>query len=422
VATGGAGGTGGTGASGGWGGNGGGGGGALEIFARGNVTVRGTILTQGDVGDGSVPVSGFEGQDGSLGLNLVGEQVSPGGLAGATGGHGGSGGQGSSGTSGGAGAGGTVAIYGSSVDITQASISVAGGNHNDGQLIVGYNIYPETQGTTTVTDGGIVITTSDTSSRPQYSGPTSTNPFVLNSPQTPLIAAVQNGAEAFGFLKGADGEAILNKISAPASAVAALYRVHDPKLDNLPAVPGYDYLFFANTGATGLGPARLGVNQDPVDLRMGGYTTDPAFNPGATGPYDLAYLASGGVYAVLVPRDSGSVVNASAVSNGSIIRAQQVPLGDANGQVAYLNVNTPPVAHDMTVNTTQNTPITFTVDATDADGDALRLNNTFLSVEGTAAFVPDQPLQITFTPPDDLLGSFTFRYQVLDALNASSST
>jgi hypothetical protein len=85
------------------------------------------------------------------------------------------------------------------------------------------------------------------------------------------------------------------------------------------------------------------------------------------------------------------------------------------------NVNEAPIAHDMTVKTTQNTPITFTVDATDPDGDALRVDNSFASVEGTVALVPGQPLQLTYTPPASSIGSFSFGYQVVDPSNASSN-
>jgi hypothetical protein len=101
-----------------------------------------------------------------------------------------------------------------------------GNNGGGGRFLLGSNA-----GTGTI---GINLTGASTTT---FSGPTTGNPFVKGTPQTPYIPNLASGAEGFGLLSGVDATSAQFagvRAGAPAHAVGAIIREH------LGPMPGYD--------------------------------------------------------------------------------------------------------------------------------------------------------------------------------------
>ncbi|MBF0450237.1 MAG: PKD domain-containing protein [Candidatus Magnetomorum sp.] len=82
----------------------------------------------------------------------------------------------------------------------------------------------------------------------------------------------------------------------------------------------------------------------------------------------------------------------------------------------YTPVNHPPVAQDISFTTEKNTSITFVLQATDEDGDALTL--TLQPPEnGTAVMTADN--EGVFSPADGFIGTIIFGYSVSDGYTVS---
>jgi len=309
---GGRGGDGGDGGNGGAGGQGGGGGGAIELRARGRITlpalvdVRGANGTTGLLGAFGDP--GVAGQDSIPGQpgETTGTARGGAGKRGGRGGDGGPGARGGSGGSGGSGAGGTVLVHGSVVDQAAWTILASGGTGADaGRFVVGSNTEVSTADV-----GGASVES--------YLGQARHNPLILGNVPTPLIAGVEGGAEAYGMLTGVLAghpafAAVRN--AAPANAKVAILRM------NLGPAPfddrylGSDMLVFLNLRDEAIAWPRLGIDLDGADdaflpfLRQGGFVADPDF--GGAGPRLLDTLGPREAYGTLIPSLTRPLVNAS---------------------------------------------------------------------------------------------------------------
>lgn len=325
----GAGGTGGTGATGRGGGSGGGGGGALEIIALGRLVIgQGTDRTRlsatGQPGNDGLP--GAMGEAGAAGAAGTGGgprgQPTPGGDGGrggqgGAGGSGGDGGTGGSAGAGGGGAGGTIKLQGSVVVVgTNTAVDVSGGvgGHGaagagtagaggDGRLLLGSNtMVPGTSLEDAFSGESVGAQPGQT-----FEGVRRRNPYVTAnaSVDTPYIAGLPGGAEAFGLLPGdvARAVAAFARAQAPAHAKAAMMLSDTGPVAGFgDDYIGFDWLYLINVRDQALVDPAFGAGLDGYRNRLllGGWVNDEAFEPGA----QLAFLRELGafdVYATLVP-------------------------------------------------------------------------------------------------------------------------
>ncbi len=223
-------------------------------------------------------------------------------------------------------------MTGSVLTATSSTVDTAGGvgagtgnNGGNGRFLLGSNA-----GTGTA---GINLTGTSTTT---FSGPTTGNPFVKGTPQTPYIPNLAGGAEGFGLLSGVDATSAQFagvRAGAPAHAVGAIIREHlGPVAGYDIDFAGYDALLFVNLTTGGLVDPMLGDDPAGTDTAfmsalLTGGTEAQWFGSGAT---TLGLLDGEAIWETLIPTD-GDFINASA--DGTVPIA-----GDAlaDGDVAYL--------------------------------------------------------------------------------------
>jgi hypothetical protein len=200
-----------------------------------------------------------------------------------------------------------------------------GNNGGGGRFLLGSNA-----GTGTA---GVNLTGASTTT---FNGPTTGNPFVKGTPQTPYIPNLVGGAEGFGLLSGVDATSAQFagvRAGAPAHAVGAIIREHlGPSAGYDIDFAGYDALLFVNLTAGGLADPMLGDDPAGTDTAfmsalLTGGTEAQWFGSGAT---TLGLLDGEAIWETLIPTD-GDFINARADGTVPIV-------GDAlaDGGVAYL--------------------------------------------------------------------------------------
>ncbi len=327
-------------------GSGGSGGGAIELRARGRLVVAGLFDVEGEPGEpgdpaglfpelcpsefGTFPCRYGRTQGGSGNSGVAGSTTGGDGFAGGRGGDGGAAGARGASGDGGAGAGGTVLLYGSIVDQSDAVVVFAanGDGVESGRYVVASN----------TTSAG--LGTVSGASVESLLGMAVTNPFIDASVATPLIAGLEGGAEGFGLLRGIsslspDFDAI--RSTAPPDATGAVVRMPIGPAGYDDDYLGYDMLVFLSLGPVLASPG-LGVNLDGLEpltsagLLVGGFANDPAF--GGSGPQPLDEIAPYQAYATLIPEATTPFVQATAIGStgaGSLGVNDVVYLPEASG-------------------------------------------------------------------------------------------
>ncbi len=335
--TGGGGGTGGKGGEGGrgtQGGSGGAGGGAIEFRSFGRSTLAGLFLAQG----------GFAGSGGLRNLGELGAEGNAGGGgntsgttrrhsgAGGKGGNGGNGGDGGASGAGGGGSGGTIKLAASVLDARQVEVNASGrSGGGDGRLLLASNVADPA-----------VESSEGVAPIELFEGPRTLNTFIDGVVETPYIAGLVGGAEAFGLTGLTSGD-FPDVVSGASGASAALVRRAIGPGAFADDYVGHDFLFFVNLTTGALNNPRLGVGRDGFldSLKSGGVEADPDF--GGPGVRALSVLGASEVYAVLIPTDTQNFNFAADTASGSEI-AKTTVLGV--GEVLYLGSTgtTPPPA------------------------------------------------------------------------------
>jgi len=119
------------------------------------------------------------------------------------------------------------------------------------------------------------------------------------------------------------------------------------------------------------------------------------------------------------------------ISNTTVANAGQYSLrvsnigGLTNSAIATLTVNRPPIARNLNTATTQNNPISISIDklllyASDPDADPLSLA-TIATTGLSGGSVVRGATDITYTPPNNFIGSDSFSYSVSDGRGGSGS-
>ena len=225
------------------------------------------------------------------------------------------------------------------------SINLAGGTGGTtgggGHLIYGSN------NSSTVTATGVANTNTTT-------GPVAANPFIAGGPSTAYIPNLNAlGTEIYGLsstltvaqLAAAMGGALpLTDVNGTnlASATAGLFEISSAALNSvnsgLPAFTGYDYLVYANLSAGAVTVPGLGVNGVLQQLENQGYAANPQF--GGAGPTALPTIASGSVYATLVPVGTNGLSAIAGNGAGALASAGLTNSGGST-QALYLAVPEP---------------------------------------------------------------------------------
>ncbi len=133
--------------------------------------------------------------------------------------------------------------------------------------------------------------------------------------------------------------------------------------------------------------------------------------------------------------DSLSLINVSGPVNGSVIidgdNVIFTPTSNYNGPASFVYtvsdgtltdtatvsitvnpVNDSPVANDLSSTATEDTQTTFTLSATDIDGDTLTYSIVSTPTNGVLGIITGN--QISYTPGDNYVGSDSFTYKVND--------
>lgn len=322
------GGAGGYGGHGGDGGSGGGGAGAIEIRAKGQVTVAGSFTAAGGNGsrggDGLFGAAGNSGGNGQAGGVYVGFQ----GGSGGDGGHGGYGAPGGNGGNGAGGAGGTIMLNASVVRHNGLTVNVLGGSGggggglpptypapagSNGRLVIGSNA-PFDFGTVGFVGGGGHGGGTPASAE-FYAGRTGVNPYITGAPNTPYVPNLVGGAEVYGLLSLTSQSDEVTPLlgTPPAGAVAELLRLSIGPGGYAQPFSGYDMLLYVNLSARALSNPSLGIDPQGnasdwlVPLSQGGLAHDPVFG-GDASPSLLDVLGGHRIYATLIPRN-GTIFN-----------------------------------------------------------------------------------------------------------------
>ena len=206
----------------------------------------------------------------------------------------------------------------STVDASGGAGAGFGNNGGGGRFLLGSNAGT---GTTGVNLTGASTTT--------FCGPTTGNPFVKGTPQTPYIPNLVGGAEGFGLLGGVDATSAQFagvRAGAPDHAVGAIIREHlGPSAGYDIDFAGYDALLFVNLTAGGLADPMLGDDPAGTDTAfmsalLTGGTEAQWFGSGAT---TLGLLDGEAIWETLIPTD-GDFINAwrTARSLSSVTRWQ----------------------------------------------------------------------------------------------------
>lgn len=347
------------GGAGGAGGAGGGGGGAIELIARGRLTLASSanFSAAGGAGSGgsagSVGTAGFnlgQNTDRNSGLNagrtnggdrwdVDGGDGGFGGEGG-VGGVGGLGGPGGPGGAGAGGSGGTVKLVGSVLSLANALVNVPGGlgaagtvsfdDGGAGRFILGSNTATGTYRLST----GAGLTT--------VAGSSGINPYVSGGSSTPFIAGARfsnnnlvtdgllGGAEAFGLSSLDPSDFSLGTL--PSGAVAAVVRLDLGPAGMAIDYSGYDLLAFVNlTGSTQLVNPKIGVaaasatNVTLADLKLDGLGALRTLNN----------LDPNKVWVTLVPQGTLDVA-ASFEFGGRTFSLGRTAMG--NGAVRFLQI------------------------------------------------------------------------------------
>ncbi len=190
-------------------------------------------------------------------------------------------------------------------------------------------------------------------------GPTRANPFISGSPQTPFIAELPGGAEAFGITGiAADSELGLtggNNNNGPNALIdfpsivanspkGASLALLDEQFGSTPfeaEFPGYTFVLYINLTDQPLDAPQLGVGQSGYlqDLLQEGYQNDPLF--GGSGPVTLSQLGPYQVYTTLVPTSSTNF-NAAFSRSGTSYSGSTASLTE--GIPFYIGASVPPAS------------------------------------------------------------------------------
>ncbi len=295
------------------------GGGAVELSASGSITINGSLVAKGAPGGrgayGSQPQGvpeslGLAGQAGVVGSNGSAKDDSYGGNGGngGSGGNGGLGGPGGSGGAGGAGAGGTFVLSASSVDITNATINVSGGDGqatSNGRFTIAAN--NANFGTPSALTGSPVWQYTGTTSANFYAyAPNTSGPNgALVAQTTPNISDLQGGgANAFGILanlSATDPSLAPLRSAAPTGALGALIINGTGLPGYSEEFTGYQWVFFVNLSGRALNNVSLGFDStgQRTNVSLGLYQeTTSGFNIALQ---RIASLQSGDIFSFLVP-------------------------------------------------------------------------------------------------------------------------
>jgi MYXO-CTERM domain-containing protein len=309
---------GGAGGAGGSGGNGGGGGGAIELYAAGRLTVNGYIEAQGAGGKSGIVGAGggyggqggnrIPGQPGSSAASASGSAAGGEGGTGGFGGNGGTGGTGGTGGAGGAGAGGTIALVGSSVNISNGAFNTLGGGDasTNGQLFI-------------ATNSQISAISHVSGGLPQYStGPVGQNPFTATD--TPNIPDLAGGVAApYGVLANLQANATVFSglaANAPTHALAAVLLGSSGLPGYSDVFPGYQWVFIVNLSGSSINGLQVGISSTSSTFAAAlMQQTLSITGSGTTGNIHILTstgipLPESGVYAFLAPTsliDSGTL-------------------------------------------------------------------------------------------------------------------
>jgi 6-phosphogluconolactonase (cycloisomerase 2 family) len=345
------GGSGGNGIRGGAGGQGGHGGGAIEIVARGRVSLDAgdlTLLsaTGGDGVGGSAGVGssgGGEGGDADSGTASVlgaagsGPTTNPGfgqtggtggtwptdlsdasgggGGGGGGGGDGGAGGTGGTGGTGGGGAGGTIKLQGAVIDGTVAGMvdvdASGGGGSSVGEtgrfVLVGDDIFFNGADRQAGATSGIAGVTARNET---FSGARVLNPFLSNDGGVARIAGLAGGADVFGILPGVnDADFDLTFDADALVAVIRLDTVPMPLIgnpSNTDDYDGFDVVLFVNL-------TDVALSMPALTVLLGGSsanTYDPLAVRGLGSLTTMSMIGPNEVWATLIPEETIEV-NAS---------------------------------------------------------------------------------------------------------------
>jgi hypothetical protein len=197
-------------------------------------------------------------------------------------------------------------------------------------LIFGDNTGSSFAGSVT---GGAVIDASSIA-------PKDANPFVSGNPLTPYIPGILGGADVYGQTTLTPSDVALalggnlpaqDVNGSPLSrAVAAIVRLDVGPTSYGDQFVDHDMLLFVNLSGHALNAPQWGIGGVISPLVERGIANNPTF--GGSGPVVVSQLASGNVYATLVPEATTSDLSA-AVQDISALAAS---LG--NGDVLYLTV------------------------------------------------------------------------------------
>jgi hypothetical protein len=218
-----------------------------------------------------------------------------------------------------------VTAASSAVNASSGAGAGFGNNAGGGRFLLGSNAGTGTAGINLAGTGTTIFT-----------GPTTGNPFVKGTPQTPCIPDLAGGAEGFGLLSGVDATSAQFagvRAGAPAHAVGAIIREHlGPSAGYDIDFAGYDALLFVSLNAGGLADPMLGDDPAGTDTAfmsalLTGDTEAQWFGSGAT---TLGLLDGEAIWETLIPT-GGDFINASADGTVPVVGHAL-----ADGGVTYL--------------------------------------------------------------------------------------
>ena len=165
--------------------------------------------------------------------------------------------------------------------------------------------------------------------------------------------------------------------------------------------------------------------ENPQPVSFAGYAGE-YFKEGSGTSMASPHVA--GVAALLMASDPSytaeevrSKMNETALDLGTTGKDNQYGYGmvDASSALGIAPVtNNPPVAYGQSVNTTKNTSVDITLNATDPDGDPLTYTIAANPANGT---VSGTAPTITYKPNAEFTGADTFKYEVKDSAGSTAS-
>ncbi len=322
-------------------GDGGAGGGAIELFARGRLTIGESVnlLSRGAAGTSAIETTSRIGGPSAVGSSGVagrssGSNVVGGWTRGGSGGAGGSSGRGGAGGIsglGGGGAGGTIMLTGSQVDARGAKIDASGGASFDAYYQPVFQCDSGGGGTApncVIESGGALLTANaggngravisthallngpasiSGASIEQYTGPIESNPFSLNGIKTPYLLGLQGGADTFGVLADyTSDQELFSSLFANISNGLTIGRFDFHTIDLGIDYADFDLLVLANRSNIDIVSPMFGFSMTNsnhiISLHTRGWVANTAF--GGNGSSVLDALHVNAIWATLVPKTS----------------------------------------------------------------------------------------------------------------------